>query len=165
MDPRFYFDDHYMERTEDDVIGEELITLPEAKELIFQSIASEKEDEMFYQQLLQQAPSAAEKEIIAGIRDDEKKHRRILRKIYQEITDQMVTDDMMIQEMNYALDYEKNLQKALFGELAAVQKYRKIMANMAGHYYPLLMAIMSDELRHANMYNFLLCKKRDYHAK
>lgn len=133
--------------------------MPEAKDLIFQSIAGEAEDEMFYQQLWQQALSVAEKEIIAGIRDDEKKHRRILRKIYQEITGQMITDDMMIQEMNYAFDYENNLQKAFFGELKAIEKYRKIMAHMAGHHYPLLMAIMSDEMRHACMYNYLLCQK------
>lgn len=164
MDPRFYFEEPSMPRGADDDIGEELISLPEAKELIFQSIAGEQEDEMFYQQLLQQTPSEEERKIIAGIRDDEKKHRQILRKIYAQMTGDMVSQEIMIDEMSYIFDYEKNLQKALFGELAAVQKYRKIMANMAGDHYTLLMAIMTDEIRHASMYNYLLSKKRDSHA-
>lgn len=164
MDPRFYFEDQYMPRAEKDDIGEELITLPEAKKLIFESIAGEKEDELFYQQLLQQATTVEERKIIAGIRDDEKKHRRILRKIYAQMTGELVNEEIMMEETAYIQDYQKNLQKALFGELAAVEKYRKIMAHMAGDHYTLLMAIMTDEIRHASMYNYLLCRKKDYHA-
>ena len=54
------------------------------------------------------------------------------------------------------MDYKANLEKALFGELDAVSKYRKIMGTMpSGNSYTLLMSIMTDELRHANKYNFL----------
>ena len=53
--------------------------------------------------------------------------------------------------------YKSNLEKALFGELDAVVKYRKIMATMpSGSSYTLLMSIMTDELRHATKYNFLI---------
>ena len=55
------------------------------------------------------------------------------------------------------MDYKANLEKALSGELDAVAKYRKIMGTMSsGNSYTLLMSIMTDELRHANKYNFLI---------
>ena len=55
------------------------------------------------------------------------------------------------------MDYKSNLEKALFGELDAVSKYRKILGTMpSGSSYTLLMSIMTDELRHASKYNFLI---------
>ena len=55
------------------------------------------------------------------------------------------------------MNYKANLEKALFGELNAVTKYRKILGVMpSGNSYTLLMAIMTDELRHAIQYNFLI---------
>ena len=54
-------------------------------------------------------------------------------------------------------DYREELEKALFGELDAVVKYRRIMATMpSGNNYTLLMSIMTDEMRHAFKYNFLI---------
>ena len=53
--------------------------------------------------------------------------------------------------------YKENLEKALFGELDAIKKYRKIIGTMpSGKSYTLLMSIMTDEIRHANKYNFLI---------
>ena len=58
---------------------------------------------------------------------------------------------------NAVLSYKENLEKALFGELDAVVKYRKILGTMpSGNSYTLLMSIMTDELRHASKYNFLI---------
>lgn len=55
------------------------------------------------------------------------------------------------------IDYKANLENALFGELDAVVKYRRILGAMpSGNSYTLLMSIMTDELRHANKYNFLI---------
>ena len=55
------------------------------------------------------------------------------------------------------MDYKSNLEKALFDELDAVAKYRKILGTMpSGNSYTLLMSIMTDELRHASKYNFLI---------
>ena len=57
------------------------------------------------------------------------------------------------------MDYKSNLEKALFDELDAVAKYRKILGTMpSGNSYTLLMSIMTDELRHASKYNFLITK-------
>ena len=136
---------------------EEIITLNQAIGLIRQSVVNEKEDENFYNTLINQAPTEKEKNIIKSIRDDERKHNSILRKLYYEFTGQILPVDTLTEENNNNMDYKANLEKALFGELDAVVKYRKIMGTMpSGKIYTLLMSIMTDELRHANKYNFLI---------
>lgn len=166
MDPRRYFEnnDLYFRKAEDIVTDDELLSLSQAIKLIYQSVAGEKEDEMFYQVLIEQAPTSHEKEVIHGIQNDEKKHNQLLRQIYNELTGEMVNHNMPMTYDFPSKDYHTNLQQALFGELAAVKKYRKIMATLTGNNYTLLMAIMSDELRHASMYNYLLNIQKDRHA-
>lgn len=135
----------------------EIITLNEAIRLIKQSVTNEKEDEIFYDTLIKQAPTEKEKNIIISIREDERKHNKILRELYYEFTGQIISPNTSIVEENQNRDYKANLEKALFGELDAVVKYRKIMAQMpSGNSYTLLMSIMTDELRHASKYNFLI---------
>ena len=136
----------------------EIISLNEAIELIKRSVADEREDELFYTDLIKQAPSEKEKKIIENIRDDERKHNKILRQLFYEFTGQTLGEDNSIQQLNNHLNYRENLEKALFGELDAVAKYRKILGTMpSGDSYTLLMSIMTDELRHASKYNFLIC--------
>ena len=81
----------------------------------------------------------------------------ILRRLYYEFTVKMLPADTVTNVPNSNMDYKSNLEKALFGELDAVAKYRKIMGTMpSGNSYTLLMSIMTDELRHASKYNFLI---------
>lgn len=135
----------------------EVITLNQAINLIRQSIGNEREDEMFYETLIRQAPTEKEKNIIISIRDDERKHNQILRRLYYEFTGQMAQPDQTMEEASNNNDYKANLEKALFGELEAVVKYRKILGTMpSGNPYTLVMSIMTDELRHASKYNFLI---------
>lgn len=138
---------------------EEMITPFEAIELIRKSIGDEKNDEMFYDRLIGQAPTEKEKNIIQDIRDNEKKHNMILREVYYDFTGQMVQNNMnMVQDnMSNNLSYAENLEKALFGELEAVMKYRKVLSVMPqGKWYTLIMSIMTDELRHSAKYNYLI---------
>ena len=137
--------------------SEEIISLNQAIEQIRMSVGNEKEDEIFYDTLIKQAQSQKEKEIISSIRDDEKKHNEILRSIYYQLTGQIIPKNNNTNMKKDLKTYKQSLEKALFGELEAVKKYRKIMAVMMDKYsYTLLMSIMTDELRHANMYNFLI---------
>lgn len=138
---------------------EELITPYQAIELIRKSIGDERNDELFYDRLIEQAQTEKEKSIIQDIRDNEKKHNMILREVYYDFTGQMLQNNMnMMQEnMQNNLSYTENLEKALFGELEAVNKYRKILSAMPqGKYYTLIMSIMTDELRHSAKYNYLI---------
>lgn len=137
--------------------SEELITLNQAIELIRQSVGDEREDELFYDNLINQALTEKEKDIIRSIRDDERKHNQILRGLYYNFTGQIIPMDTMEASIDNKLSYKENLEKALFGELNAVVRYRRIMGTMpSGNSYTLLMSIMTDELRHANKYNFLI---------
>ena len=138
---------------------EELITPYQAIELIRKSIGDERNDELFYDRLIEQAPTEKEKSIIQDIRDNEKKHNMIFREVYYDFTGQMLQNNMnMMQEnMQNNLSYTENLEKALFGELEAVNKYRKILSAMPqGKCYTLIMSIMTDELRHSAKYNYLI---------
>lgn len=137
--------------------NEEIITLNQAIELIRQSVGDEKEDEIFYSNLIEQAPTEKEKNIIRTIRDDERKHNQILRELYYQFTGHILPLDNSSPELNNQMAYKANLEKALFGELEAVKRYRRILAQMpSGDSYTLLMSIMTDEIRHANKYNFLI---------
>lgn len=152
LDNQTYFNDR-TSTTEND----EIITLNQAIELIKKSVESEKEDEQFYNLLLQQTSSLEAKEIIKSIRDDEKKHNQILRKLYYDFTGQVVPTNTFLNKTENYSTFNKNLKTAMFGELDAVKKYRKILSTMpSGDSYTLLMAIILDELRHANLYNFLI---------
>ena len=139
------------------IYNEEIITLNQAIESIRKSVGDEKEDELFYTNLIEQAPTEKEKEIIRSIRDDERKHNQILRNLYYSFTGQIIQSDISMPNIDTSLSYKENLEKALFGELNAVVRYRRIMGTMpSGNSYTLLMSIMTDELRHANKYNFLI---------
>lgn len=145
------------ERENNNFASDEIITLNQAIELIKQSVADEKEDELFYDKLILQAPTEKEKTIISSIRDDERKHNYILRELYFEFTGQRLSQEILQKNLDSHTSYQDNLEKALFGELNAVTKYRKIMGVMpSGDSYNLLMSIMTDELRHASKYNFLI---------
>lgn len=151
----------YRNANEQSVNNSEIITLNQAIEFIRQSVAGEREDELFYDNLIKQAPSEKEKDIITSIRNDERKHNKILREIYYSFTGQMLPQAPSVPNIDSNLSYEENLEKALFGELEAVVRYRKIMGTMpSGNNYTLLMSIMTDELRHANKYNFLIHKAK-----
>ena len=137
--------------------SEELITFTQAINLIKSSVNDEYEDEMFYNTIINQAPSEKEKNIIRGIRDDERRHNQILRNLYYEFTNKYLPVNNQIGNINTNMNYKDNLKKALFGELSAVTKYRKIMGAMpTKDSYTLLMSIMTDEIRHANEYNYLI---------
>lgn len=151
-----YNDYNYRSMNQDNnMYNDEIITLNEAIELIRQSVKDEREDELFYDNLVEQAPT--EKEIIRSIREDERKHNRILRDLYYSFTGQVIQPNTSVLNIDTTLTYKENLEKALFGELDAVVRYRRIMGTMpSGNSYTLLMSIMTDELRHASKYNFLI---------
>ena len=61
--PYYGFSEANYRSSEPQAINEEIITLNQAIGLIKQSVGNEKEDELFYDMLIQQAPSEKEKNI------------------------------------------------------------------------------------------------------
>ncbi|QEK13335.1 ferritin-like domain-containing protein [Crassaminicella thermophila] len=131
------------------------LALQKALSLIKEAVQGEKNDELFYDYLIHIAPTEEEKEIITSIRNDEKKHNKMFRKIYKDFTGQEITG--IHEEFEEPKSYIDGIKKALFSELRAVEKYRSIRANLPTIYYrDMLFEIITDELKHADKYNYIL---------
>lgn len=134
--------------------------LPEALQLIRGAVTGEREDELFYDYLIKEAPSEEDKDVIRSIRDDERKHFKMFRQIYLELTGQMLppTQDTGFEKPK---SYCEGLQKALFGELGAVERYRKILfALQDRRHINMLTEIITDEIKHSAKYNFLFSRNK-----
>ncbi|WP_211746066.1 ferritin-like domain-containing protein [Paenibacillus sp. Marseille-Q4541] len=131
-------------------------TLGEALTLIKNAVTGEREDELFYDYLISEAPSQEEKDIIESIRNDEQKHNRMFRSIYQDLTGQTIVSPDEV-EFNRPSSYIEGVKKAFFGELSAVERYRNIRAGLPNRYYrDMVYEIITDEQKHADKYNYLL---------
>ena len=127
---------------------------PEALRIIMESAGSEREDELFYDYLLSVAPES-QRNIIASIRDDERKHIQLFKQLYWELTGQdipLAQDEPFERPQSYC----DGLTRALFGELGAVEKYRKILFGLEFlPYRNIITEIYTDELKHAAKWNYL----------
>ncbi|OAT82270.1 ferritin-like domain-containing protein [Desulfotomaculum copahuensis] len=131
-----------------------IYALPEAVDLIAKSVGSEREDELFYDYLLSVAPPA-QRDVISSIRDDERKHFRLFKELYWELTGR---DIPPASEVTFKRpdSYCEGISRALFGELAAVERYRKILFGFEFiPYRNILTEIYTDELKHASKWNYL----------
>lgn len=132
--------------------------LQEALRLIRQAVAGEAEDRVFYTWLLERAPSDADRQIIAGIRDNEIAHNALFRQLYYDITGSMVPQAQG-EEFTPPGDYCEGIARALLGEQNAVQKYRRILYAMQNRVHINMMTeIITDEIRHGILYNYLYAK-------
>ncbi len=138
---------------------------PMALQLIREAVSGEREDQMFYSYLISIAPTQEDKKIITGIRNDEMKHFGLFRQIYFELTGQMISPSQQ-GEFKRPSSYCQGIKQALLGELAAVEKYRKILFALQNRrHINMLTEIITDELRHANLYNLLYSKNECHEEK
>ncbi|MDT3426448.1 rubrerythrin [Paenibacillus forsythiae] len=128
-------------------------------QLIEQSIQGERNDELFYDFLIKLAPTSQEKEIITGIRDDERKHRAMFRALYTQLTGKApaVTEEASEQLPS---SYLAGIETALLGELKAFEKYRTLYLHINPRYRDWIFEIMTDEMKHASYYNWLYAKNK-----
>lgn len=146
--PQNYFRIHEMKKS--------YKTLEEALALIKEAIQGEREDELFYDYLLSLAPTKEEKDIIASIRDDERKHNKYFREIYAFYTGKRVPSPSKV-TFEKPQPYISGVRKAKFGELGAVERYRDIRAGIPHKYYrDMVFEILADELKHAHKYDYIL---------
>lgn len=129
--------------------------LQEALVGVKEAVQGEREDELFYDYLISVAPTREEKDIIVSIRDDERKHNRLFRKIYKDFTGMEVPPGGE-ETFEKPRSYIEGIKKALFGELRAVEKYRAIRRALPmGPYRDVLFDIITDEIKHSSKYNYL----------
>ncbi|AJY73716.1 ferritin family protein [Paenibacillus beijingensis] len=137
--------------------------LPTALLRIKEAVQGERSDELFYDELIRLAPSKEQADIIASIRDDERSHNRMFRQMYKAITGQEVSGGDS-EPYEVVESYDSGIQKALMGELSAVEKYRSIWFGLpAGVYRDTVYGIILDELKHASKYNYLFTLNRTQH--
>lgn len=138
-------------------------TLQEALELVRKAVEGEREDELFYDYLLSEAPTSEQKEIITRIRNDERKHRRMFQEIYRVLTGHAAVPGGG-EAFEKPESYREGIRKALFGELAAMERYRIIRAGMPNRYYrDMVFEILTDEMKHAQLYNYILTQEMGHH--
>lgn len=128
---------------------------------IKESVADERHDELFYDFLISKAPTEEQKEIITGIRDDERIHNKISRKVFTELSGVVMpanVENPADMSMDFpSMSYLDNLKKALHGEHSAIKKYRELAAYMPSkNLYDMVMYALTDEIRHADLYNYLI---------
>lgn len=122
------------------------------------AVKGENEDQMFYNYLINEAPSDEDKKIIMGIRNDEMKHYRMFRQLYYELTGNTLPESQDT-AFEKTASYCEGLKKALLGEQNAVRKYRSILFAMKHRrHINMVTEIITDELRHLGLYNFLYAK-------
>ncbi|MCL6477296.1 MAG: ferritin-like domain-containing protein [Peptococcaceae bacterium] len=128
---------------------------PNALRLMVEAVQGEREDELFYDYLLRMSPTEDQRQIITSIRDDERKHNRMFREIYYQLTGQDISTAPG-GAFQVPGSYLEGIQRALIGELNAVVKYRQILFGLSFQpFRNMLVEIITDELRHANLWNFL----------
>ncbi|WP_379152878.1 ferritin-like domain-containing protein [Paenibacillus sp. sgz5001063] len=128
-------------------------------QIIQQSIQGERNDELFYDYLIKLAPTRQEQEIIAGIRDDERRHRQMFKTLYTQLTGMApVVSDEGTEPLPSS--YLEGIEKALMGELKAFEKYRKLYLHINPQYRDWIFEIMTDEIKHASYYNWLYAKNK-----
>lgn len=126
------------------------------------SVEDERSASEFYKWLIDNIPteklstrqSTKIKKIIESIRDDELKHNNMFKKMYTQITgkEAIPEEEAFIPPKSFRL----GIEEAMEGELNAVKKYREIIEGLPSPYYrDKVFNILSDELRHANLYNFI----------
>lgn len=122
---------------------------------IRKAVQGEREDELFYDYLISLALTKDEKEIIESIRNDERKHNQLFRKIYKDFTGNEI-NTMNEENLKKPSSFMDGIRTALFGELKAVDKYKAIRRALPiGAYKDMLFDIIMDELKHASKYNYL----------
>jgi len=136
------------------------VNLQQAIGLMKEAVQGERNDELFYDEMIKLAPNAEQASIIASIRDDERGHNYMFRGMIRAITGQEVAG-VSDEQYTRVESYISGLQRALQGELAAVEKYRKIWFGLpAGIYRDTVYGIILDELKHASKYNYLFTLNR-----
>lgn len=132
--------------------------MPDAVRIIENAVKDETEDRLFYQYMISIAPAPKDKEIIAAIRDDEMKHYSLFRELYQRLTGSFLPS-IQDTEFERPHSYCAGLHTALLGEQNAVAKYRRISYAMRDRRdINIMTEIITDELRHFGLYNYLYAK-------
>ena len=138
------------------------IQLQNSINLIAESVEDERSASEFYQWLIDNIPveklstrqANKIKNLIESIRDDELNHNKIFKKMYSQITGKEA--ETKEEPFTPPKSFRIGIEDAIGSELDAVKKYREIMGGLPSLYYrDQVFNIISDEIRHSGIYNFI----------
>ena len=127
-----------------------------ALNLIREALQSERNDELKFNYLIENAPTQEEKDIITTIRDDERLNRQWYRDIYKFYTNEEVENNNggEFTEPDSFLD---GIKSSIFESLFAMQRSRIIREGLPSRFIrDIVLRILTDEMKHATEYNYIL---------
>ena len=125
--------------------------------LILDYISDELADSDFYKRLASTVKEKDVEEILRNISIDEEKHYKMLRKIYESITEMCIRDSFTPEELSDNIFL--NLDGRVMEELNAVENYRSLMFALSEQWIrDYLTEIYTDEQNHAAKLSFLYSK-------
>lgn len=131
-------------------------TLEHSLNLIQEALKDELKEETLSSYLITQAPTEEERNIIARIRDDEKRHALSLVEIYKFYKGEKIPAPE-VTTFKLPKSYIDGIQRARSDELEALQKYRDIRAGMPDRFFrDMMLELITDEIIHTFQYNFIL---------
>jgi rubrerythrin len=131
--------------------------LEKALRLIEEAVMGEAGDEKFYEAMMKLCDKE-DKGIFEGIIADERKHAQLFRTIYCELTGQILPKAHN-DKVKLPKTCCEGLQEAIFEELAAADRYRRVLYAMQNRrHINMLVEIITDEQKHAQKLNYLFSK-------
>ncbi|MDF2675907.1 MAG: rubrerythrin [Bacillota bacterium] len=129
-----------------------------ALNLMQEAVQDERHEELLYDYLISVAPTQEEKDIITSNRNDERNHRRWFRDAYRYYTGENI-DAKDGHDFKRPASYLEGISNAVFGELNAMEKYRYIREGLPERFFrDTVFRILTDEMKHATKYNYILSK-------
>lgn len=127
-----------------------------ALSLIREAVQGEREDELKYNYLIENAPTQEERDIITSIRDDERLHRQWYRDIYKYYTNEEIESNNG-EEFTEPNSYLDGIKSSVFEALSAMERYRIIREGLPSRFFrDIVLRILTDEMKHATKYNYIL---------
>lgn len=100
-----------------------------------------------------------DKVIIEQIRDDEKKHKKLLQDIYKSINGKIMENTYKQENTMYKNNnYIDCLENVLCNKQKAIESYRDILRKIPEYYKDVIFEIIFTELLHSNKLNYLYAK-------
>ncbi|MCB2295407.1 hypothetical protein LGK95_18145 [Clostridium algoriphilum] len=150
MAPRINYSNYGMDFTQE--------SFNNSLDLIQEAVQDERADELLYDYLISVASTQEEKNIITSIRDEERNHRKWFREMYKYYTGVEIQSNNGENFIRPA-SYIEGISKSVFGELSAMEKYRFIREGLPSRLYrDTVFRILTDEMKHATKYNYILNK-------
>ncbi len=130
-------------------------------EMLILALEDELKDKDYYMQMMDQVNDKEVKEILRQMSLDEQKHYKYLSQIYKQLTGNEPV--VQVGKVEISGNILEEITKAFFGELEAVEVYRRLMFLFLNlQIRDMIYEIITDEQAHAAKLNYLYTK---YNAK